>query len=113
MAVDFSKQKPKQHRQFLFGPHWPTSVALLAGDKLAAGDQEGRILVWDLAAEPATAGSSPKAGDSGKRLAPDTAPVRMLAGHTNGIARLVASPDGRRLYSASWDHTVKVWNLDS
>jgi WD40 repeat protein len=113
MAVDFSKLKPKQHRQFLFGPHWPTSVALLAGDKLAAGDQEGRILVWDLAADPTATGPSAKPSDSGKRLAPDSQPVRMLTGHTNGIARLVASPDGRRLYSAGWDHVVKVWNLDS
>jgi WD40 repeat protein len=109
MSVDFTKLKPKQYRQFLFGPSWPTSVAFLAGDKLAAGDQEGRILVWDLAAEPFAAG---KAGDK-SRAAPDSKPVRILRGHTNGIARLIASPDGRRLYSASWDHEVKAWNLDS
>lgn len=107
MAVDFAKQKPKQVWQLPFGASWPTSVAFLADGKLAAGDQLGRILIWDVNGEPTNAAKAKN------QVAPATAPLRMLVGHENAVTRLVASPDGRRLYSASYDHTVRCWNLDS
>jgi WD40 repeat protein len=107
MAVDFAKQKPKQVWQLPFGASWPTSVAFLADGKLAAGDQLGRILIWDMNGEPT------KEAKAKNQTAPATAPVRMLVGHTNAVSRLRASPDGRRLYSASLDHTIRIWNLDS
>ena len=44
---------------------------------------------------------------------PRPAPIRRLDGHTNAITRLVAMPDGRRLISASFDHTVRVWDLEA
>ena len=108
MAVDLGKQKPKLHRQLAMAGPWPMAVAFLADGKLAAGDQDGRILIWDMAAAP----SSPVAG-SKSQSAPSSTPIRMLVGHTNGVSRLCASPDGRRLYSASLDHSIRVWNLDS
>ena len=39
-----------------------------------------------------------------------------LQGHEAGIcveACLAFSPDGQRLASGSWDHTIKMWNVDS
>jgi WD40 repeat protein len=39
--------------------------------------------------------------------------VRRLVGHTNTINRLIATPDGRWLISASSDHTVRYWDLDA
>ena len=38
--------------------------------------------------------------------------LRVLRGHTNRIASIAFSPDGKLLATASEDRTVKVWNLD-
>ncbi len=71
-----------------------TSVAFIGNDKVAAGNKRGDILVWNVSAP------------DGKT--PD--PVRLLAGHTNEINRILVTPDGRTLISASSDHTVKYWD---
>jgi WD40 repeat protein len=34
-------------------------------------------------------------------------------GHQAGIGSLAVTPDGKRLVSSSYDHTVKVWDLES
>jgi cytochrome c len=39
-------------------------------------------------------------------------PDRVFEGHTAPIVSLAVSPDGARLASASWDHTVRIWSLD-
>ena len=39
--------------------------------------------------------------------------VLTLEGHTDSVETVSYSPDGRTLASASWDGTVKLWNVES
>jgi WD40 repeat protein len=74
-----------------------TAASFLASPhKLAAGNDRGEILLWDLPER------------SGKDLPP---PRRLLKGHSNFVTALAATPDGRWLISASYDHTVRMWDM--
>jgi WD40 repeat protein len=76
---------------------WVTAVAFLGPTRrVAAGNNLGQILLWEL---------PEKAGD------PLPSPIRRLDGHTNAITRLVATADGKWLYSASYDHTIRAWDM--
>jgi WD40 repeat protein len=37
----------------------------------------------------------------------------LLRGHVGAVMALLYDSDGRRLFSASWDRSVKLWELDS
>lgn len=77
---------------------WVTAAAFAgASRRLVVGNRLGRILVWDL---------PEKASD------PMPAPVRLLEGHTNEVTSL-ASLDGKRMISTSYDHTVRIWDLEA
>lgn len=71
-----------------------TSLAFIGNDQVAAANNKGDILVWNLAVP------------EGKT--PD--PVRRLVGHTNEINRILVTPDGKTLISVSSDRTVKYWD---
>lgn len=74
-----------------------TSVAFIgSARKLAAGNELGQICVFDLA--DAAGGPAP-------------VPVRKLDGHTNAVTALAPIPGGSRLASASYDHTIRWWDL--
>jgi WD40 repeat protein len=76
---------------------WVTAVAF-AGRRVAAGNNLGSILVWEL---PEKVGGSPPP------------PLRRLDGHTNAVTHLAATPDGRWLISSSYDHTIRYWDLEA
>jgi WD40 repeat protein len=93
--AEFNPTKANLHCELVFEGAWPTSVAFLdSGRKLAAGNRDGQLLVWDLPEQPS------------KDVLP---PVRQLTGHTNGITRLVATDGGSLLISASLDRSVRLW----
>ena len=78
---------------------WVTAVCFLGNTRrVAAGNNLGQILLWEL---PDKVGS------------PVPNPVRRLDGHTNVVTRLVATADGRWLISASYDHTLRYWDMQS
>jgi WD40 repeat protein len=77
---------------------WVTAVSFVGPNRVAAGNNVGDILVWELPASAADPAPKPK---------------RRLVGHTNTINRLLATPDGRWLISASNDHTVRYWDLQA
>ena len=45
-----------------------------------------------------------------QQAAPMPAPIRMFEGHTKPIYAVAYSPDGKFIYTASFDHTVKIWD---
>jgi cytochrome c len=66
------------------------AVAFLKDGRMATAGADARIAIW-------TRG----------RQEPD----QVLEGHGAPIVSLAVSPDGTKLASASWDHTVRIWSL--
>jgi WD40 repeat protein len=107
---ELNPTKAKLLYQIAFEGSWPTSVAFLgSARRLAAGNQLGQIYVWDLPETPPALDKTAKRD----RQAPSLPPVRRLDGHDNEICRLLATPDGKHLVSASFDRTVRLWPTDA
>jgi WD40 repeat protein len=89
--------KPSQAWNLPWDADWVTAVAFVGSHRrVAAGNNLGQILLWELPEKPG--GEAPK-------------PVARLDGHTNVISRLAATPDGKTVISASYDHTIRYWDI--
>jgi WD40 repeat protein len=78
---------------------WVTAVTFAGPSRrVIAGNKQGHLVAWDV----------PE--DSGAPVPP---PVRRFDGHTNQITALATTPDGRWLVSSSYDHTIRLWDLQA
>ncbi|MEY9228589.1 cytochrome c [Bradyrhizobium japonicum] len=66
------------------------AVAFLKDGRMVTAGADARIAVW-------TAGQQQ--------------PDLLLEGHSGPVVALAVSPDGSKLASASWDHSVRLWSL--
>ena len=121
------------------GPLAPVAAVAFSPDgKTLASGTYGRVVIWDAAAgrpvkvltnvlgavndlrfSPdgktlAVAGGQPSArGDLRLYSVGDWKLLASLGGHTDTIASISFSPDGKRLASASFDKTVRIWDLEA
>ena len=111
--AELNPDNPKLLWQLTFQGAWPTAVAFLGSNRLAAANRDGQLLIWELPesgpTEEQTKAAQEKAKD--KDAAPSLPPVRQLVGHGNGVTRLIALRDGKTLFSSSLDRTVRLWDM--
>lgn len=110
----------------------PVRALAVSGGALASAGFDQSMIVWDPASGRARAvvrwhagavnalapmpdGGFASAGEDGRialwPAAPSAQPARVLEGHSEPVVALALAPDGRRLASAAWDGTARVWDL--
>ncbi len=130
--------KAKLDLSIKIGPLSPvTAVAFSPTQRLLAAGSYGQVVLWDLdKVEPvkiltnvlgavndlkfsadgkilAVAGGQPSAkGDLRLYTTGDWKLSAVLRGHDDTVMTVAFSPKGDQLASASFDHTVKLWNLE-
>jgi WD40 repeat protein/serine/threonine protein kinase len=100
-----------------------------AADRLASGDDRGKVLVWKLTTLPLPTGEGRGEGASPVSKEPSPYPLptgegsesapspwaleRTLSGHSSSITSVRFTPDGARLIVASGDRTCGQWDVAS
>ena len=75
------------------------AIAQTRPDILVSGSRDKTLMVWKI--------------DTNSEGQPETiAPYKSLHGHSHFISDLVLSNDGNFAISASWDHTLRLWDLN-
>jgi guanine nucleotide-binding protein subunit beta-2-like 1 protein len=88
---------------------WVTAIATTEETKdepakLLSASRDKTIIVWNLA--------ETDHGDLGDGTVPlYGAPLRSLHGHSHFVEDVVISSDGQFALSASWDHTLRLWDI--
>ncbi len=90
-------EKASQLWTLTWDADWVTSVSFIGKSKrLAAGNNLGEILLWDLPEKPSDKTPSPSV---------------QLVGHTNCVTKLLSTSDGKELISSSYDHAIRKWDV--
>jgi guanine nucleotide-binding protein subunit beta-2-like 1 protein len=81
---------------------WVTSIAIIPGTqegekKIISGSRDNSLIIWELK-------NTGDVGDHG-------VPLRSLTGHSHFIQDVAISSDGQFALTASWDRTLRLWNL--
>ena len=102
---------------FTWDADWVSAVSFIGDKYIAAGNNLGEILLWELPKKPEplieiTSEKSKPADKSERPLYLSPKPVRQMVGHSNIINRLLCA-ENRWLISASNDHTVKYWDIEA
>jgi WD40 repeat protein len=134
-----SKVTGKLELALKVGPLAPiTALAFSPDNKFLAAGSYGQVVIWDLTkAEPArvltnvlgavndarfspkgdilaVAGGQPSAkGDLKLYQTSDWKLLATLRGHDDVVFSIAFSPDGKRLASASFDQSVRLWNVQA
>ena len=78
---------------------WVTAVQFIGNSRrVVAGNRRGNMMEWELPEK--------LEGD-----APD--PVRFYEGHSNSVTKLRCIQDGSTLYSSSFDHSIREWDMNA
>ncbi|WP_461354407.1 c-type cytochrome [Bradyrhizobium sp. USDA 4454] len=90
-AIRWSLKTESAEQVLRFHSDAVNAVAFLKDGRMVTAGADAKVAIWTFG-----------------RQRPD----RDFEGHTAPVVSLAVSPDGARLASASWDHTVRVWSLD-
>jgi WD40 repeat protein len=91
---------------------WVRGVAVTPDGRYAvSASTDGTLKVWDLS----TALKASLAADRKRKAGPGTsqAVYTLKKGHTGWVTGVAVTPDGRYAISASYDETLKVWDLSA
>lgn len=97
---------------------WISAVSFVGAKHIAAGNNLGEILLWELpekpdpAPEPTDKTKSSSGEKSERPIYSAPLPNRQFTGHSNVINRLLCA-ENRWLISASNDHTLRYWDLQA
>ena len=89
-AIRWSLKTESAEQVLRFHSDAVNAVAFLKDGRMATAGADARIAIWTPGREQ---------------------PDQVFEGHLAPIVSLAVSPDGTRLATASWDHTVGVWSL--
>ncbi|MCA9249328.1 MAG: hypothetical protein KDA42_19535 [Planctomycetales bacterium] len=99
--------------QLTFEGAWPSAVAFVDEQRVAAGNRDGQMYVWDLTSEPVELTEEQQKNNELKERAANVHPMRSLDGHANGITHLLAADGGETLISSSLDHSIGIWKTSA